>query len=137
MAIPKKVKYRKHHRGRTKGKDQKGSRINFGKWALKALEPGQLSERQLEAARRAIARHMKRGGQIWMRVFPDKPITSLPAESRMGKGKGDVDHFSAVVKPGRIIFEIAGVRDSVAKEALRLARHKLSVKSKVIEKVKQ
>ncbi len=137
MAIPKKVKYRKHHRGRTKGQDQKGSRINFGQWALKALEPGQLSERELEAARRAIARHMKRAGQIWMRVFPDKPITSLPLESRMGKGKGEVDHFSAVVKPGRIIFEVAGVKNSVAKEALRLARHKLSVKAKVIEKVKQ
>jgi large subunit ribosomal protein L16 len=134
MAIPKKVKYRKHQRGRIKGKDFKGSRIEFGEYAIKSLDPGFLTERELEAARRAMARYMKRGGEVWLRVFPDKPITAKPLESRMGKGKGEVDHFSAKVRPGRIIFEIAGVSPSIAKEALRLASHKLSVKTKIIEK---
>lgn len=134
MAIPKKVKYRKHHRGRSKGKSRRGSRLEFGEFGIKTLSAGKLTERELEAARRAMARYMKRGGEVWLRVFPDYPVTAKPLESRMGKGKGDVDHFAARVKPGRIIFEIAGVSPSVAKEALRLASHKLSVKTKILEK---
>jgi large subunit ribosomal protein L16 len=134
MAIPKKVKYRKHHRGRSKGQSHRGSRLEFGDYGIKSLSAGKLTERELEAARRAMARYMKRGGEVWLRVFPDYPVTAKPLESRMGKGKGDVDHYAARVKPGRIIFEIAGVSPSVAKEALRLAAHKLSVKTKILEK---
>jgi len=136
MAIPKQVKYRKHHRGRNKGKDKRGSRISYGEMAIKAMTAGFLTERELEAARRAMTRYMKRGGEVWLRVFPDRPITAKPLESRMGKGKGDVDHYSAVVKPGRILFEIAGVSEKVGREALRLASHKLSVKTKVMIKNK-
>jgi large subunit ribosomal protein L16 len=134
MAIPKKMKYRKYQRGRTKGRDFKGSKIDFGEWAIKAVSVGYLSERELEAARRAMTRYMKRGGKVWMRVFPDRPVTAKPLESRMGKGKGDVDHFAAVIRPGRIIFEISGVSSKVAQRAFQLASHKLSVKTKVIER---
>ncbi len=134
MAIPKKVKYRKHHRGRSKGMSKRGSRLEFGDYGIKAASAGKLTERELEAARRAMARYMKRGGEVWLRVFPDYPVTAKPLESRMGKGKGEVDHFAARVKPGRIVFEIAGVSPRVAREALRLASHKLSVKTKIIEK---
>lgn len=134
MAIPKKMKYRKYQRGRTKGRDFRGSKISFGEWAIKAVSVGYLAERELEAARRAMTRHMKRGGKVWMRVFPDRPVTAKPLESRMGKGKGAVDHFAAVVRPGRIIFEISGVSPRIAQEAFRLASHKLSVKTRVIEK---
>lgn len=134
MVIPRKVKYRKYQRGRIKGQDKRGSRIDFGDLAIKAISAGYLTERELEAARRAMTRHIKRGGQVWMRVFPDKPITAKPLESRMGKGKGDLDHFAARVRPGRIIFEIGGVSSGLAREALRLASHKLSIKTKIIEK---
>jgi len=134
MVIPRKVKYRKYQRGRIKGRDRRGSKIDFGEQAIKATSSGYLTERELEAARRAMTRHIKRGGEVWMRVFPDKPITAKPAESRMGKGKGDLDHFSAAVRPGRIIFEIGGVSSSLAREALRLASHKISVRTKIIEK---
>lgn len=135
MAIPKKVKFRKLHRSRTKGKDYRGSRIEFGEFGIKLLQPGFLTERELEAARRAMTRYMKRGGEVWLRVFPDYPVTAKPLESRMGKGKGEVDHYSARVRPGRIIFEIAGVNPSIAREALRLAQHKLSLKTRIIEKI--
>jgi len=134
MVIPKKVKYRKHHRGRSKGMSKRGSRLEFGDFGIKAASAGRLTERELEAARRAMARYMKRGGEVWLRVFPDYPVTAKPLESRMGKGKGEVDHFAARVKPGRIIYEIAGVSSRVAREALRLASHKLSVKTKILEK---
>lgn len=125
--MPKRMKYRKHHRGRMKGKATRGSEIHFGDYGLKALEPSWITSRQIEAARRAIVRHMKRAGQLWIRIFPDKPVTAKPAETRMGSGKGNVDHYVAVVKPGRIIFEISGVDEATAQRALRLASHKLPI----------
>jgi len=129
MLMPKRLKYRKHHRGRMKGKATRGVQIHYGDYALKALEPAWLTSRQIEAARRAIVRHMKRSGQLWIRVFPDKPVTVKPAETRMGSGKGNVDHYVAVVKPGRIIFEVSGVGEPVARRALRLAAHKLPMQT--------
>lgn len=131
MLLPKRAKYRKQQRGRQRGLAQRGHQINFGQYGLQALETGLLSSRQIEAARRAMTRQMKRGGQVWIRVFPDKPMTKKGAEVPMGKGKGAVDHYVAVVKKGRMIFEIAGVEEDLAKEALRLAAHKLSVKTSV------
>ncbi|MFQ5886182.1 MAG: 50S ribosomal protein L16, partial [Anaerolineae bacterium] len=125
MLMPKRVKYRKAHRGRRKGKASRGNRINFGEYGLQALESSWVTSRQIEAARRAIVRYVRRGGKLWIRIFPDKPVTKKPAETRMGSGKGSVDHWVAVVKPGRILFEIAGVREEAAREAMRLASHKL------------
>jgi len=132
MLMPKRVKYRKAHRGRMRGKASRGDEVSFGEFGLQALEPCWMTSRQIEAARRAIVRHVKRSGKLWVRVFPDKPVTAKPAETRMGKGKGEVDHWVAVVKPGRVIFEIAGVREEAAREAMRLASHKLPIKTHVI-----
>lgn len=125
MLQPKKVKYRKHHRGRMKGKAQAGNTVHFGEYGLQSLEEAWVTARQIEAARRAIVRHLKRGGKVWIRVFPDKPVTSRPPETRMGKGKGAVDHWVCPVRPGRILFEIGGIRESLAREALRLGAQKL------------
>jgi large subunit ribosomal protein L16 len=133
MLMPKRVKWRKQMRGRMKGKAYRGSKVVFGDYGLKALEPGWVSARQIEAARRAIVRAMRRRGKFWIRIFPDKPITQKPAETRMGKGKGDVEYWVAVVKPGRIMFEVGGgPPDEIAKEALRLAQYKLSIKTKIV-----
>ena len=133
MLMPKRVKWRKQQRGRMKGKASRGTEITFGDYGLQALEPGWVSARQIEAARRALVRYMRRRGKVWIRIFPDKPITVKQAETRMGKGKGAVDHWVAVVKPGRILFEISGLEKEGAQEALRLASHKLSVKTKFAE----
>ncbi|MCJ7703148.1 MAG: 50S ribosomal protein L16 [Anaerolineales bacterium] len=133
MLMPKRVKYRKQMRGRMKGKAQRGTDVHFGDLGLQALEPGWVSARQIESARRAMVRHMRRRGKVWIRIFPDKPITKRAAESRMGKGKGAVDHWAAVVKPGRVLFEVGGgVDENIAREALRLASYKLSVKTKIM-----
>ncbi len=133
MLMPKRVKWRKQMRGRMKGKAQRGVDVNFGDFGLKALEPGWVSARQIEAARRAIVRAMHRRGKVWIRIFPDKPVTKRAAETRMGKGKGNVEYWVAVVKPGRIMFEVGGgVSDEVALKALRLAQYKLSVKTKIV-----
>lgn len=130
MLMPKRVKYRKQMRGRMKGKAGRGTRVVFGDYGIQALEPGWVTARQIEAARRALVRYMRRRGKVWIRIFPDKPVTKKPAETRMGKGKGAVDHWVAVVKPGRILFEISGLDEAGAREAMRLAAHKLSVKTK-------
>lgn len=133
MLMPKRVKWRKQMRGRMKGRASRGAEVHFGDFGLQALEPAWISARQIEAARRAIVRAMKRRGKIWIRIFPDKPITQKPAETRMGKGKGAVEYWAAVVKPGRIMFEIGGgLPDEVAKEALRLAQYKLPIKTKIV-----
>ena len=132
MLMPKRVKFRKQMRGRMRGKAQRGNEVQFGEFGLQALEPGWVSARQLESARRAIVRAARRRGKVWIRVFPDKPITSRAAESRMGKGKGDVEFWAAVIKPGRVLFEVGGMPEEVAREALRRARYKLSVKTKII-----
>ncbi|HSL94071.1 MAG TPA: 50S ribosomal protein L16 [Bacillota bacterium] len=133
MLMPKRVKWRKQMRGRMKGKAQRGAEVHFGDFGLQALEPAWISARQIEAARRTIVRAMKRRGKIWIRIFPDKPITQKAAETRMGKGKGAVEYWAAVVKPGRIMFEVGGgLPDEVAKEALRLAQYKLPIKTKII-----
>ena len=132
MLMPKRVKYRKQMRGRMKGKAQRGNEVQFGEFGLQALEPGWVSARQLEASRRAIVRAARRRGKVWIRVFPDKPITKRAAESRMGKGKGDVEFWAAVIKPGRVLFEVGGMPEDVAREALRRARYKLSVKTKIV-----
>lgn len=132
MLMPKRVKYRKQMRGRMKGRASRGAQVHFGEFGLQSLEPGWVSARQIEAARRAIVRAARRRGKVWIRVFPDKPITQKPAETRMGKGKGNVEFWVAVVKPGRILFEIGGLPDDIAKEALRLASYKLSVKTKIV-----
>ena len=134
MLQPKRVKFRKIQRGRRKGNAHSGNKVDFGEFGLQALEPDWITSRQIEAARRAIVRHLKRGGQVWIRIFPDKPVTSRPPETRMGKGKGAVDHWVAVVKPGRVLFEIAGIREDVAREALRLASHKLPIATQIIIK---
>lgn len=132
MLMPKRVKHRKMHRGRMRGLAQRGSHIAFGTYALQALEPHWITSRQIEAARRAIVRYIRRGGKLWIRVFPDKPVTQRAAETRMGSGKGGVDHWVAVVRPGRILFEMAGVREDQAREALRLASHKLPIKTQFV-----
>ncbi len=132
MLLPKRVKYRKSQRGRMTGKAYRGSSIEHGTHAIKTLEPAWITSRQIESARIAITRQMKRDGKVWIRVFPDKPITKKPAETRMGSGKGSPEFWVAVVKPGRILFELTGVPHSVAMEALRLASHKLPVKTKVV-----
>lgn len=132
LLAPSRTKYRRQHRGRMKGQAQRGNSIAFGEFALQAMEPCWLEARQIESARIALTRFMKRGGKVWIRVFPDKPITAKPAETRMGSGKGAVDHWVAVVKPGRIIFEVGGVSEEIAKEAVRLAGHKLPIKTRFI-----
>jgi len=132
MLMPKRVKYRKQMRGRMKGKASRGAEVQFGEFGLQALEPGWVSARQLEAARRAIVRAARRRGKVWIRVFPDKPITQRAAESRMGKGKGAVEYWAAVIKPGRILFEVGGMPEEVAREALLRARYKISVKTKIV-----
>jgi len=135
MLSPKKVKYRKQQKGKMRGLALRGSSLNFGEYGLQAIECGTLSSKQIEAARIAMTRHIKRGGRIWIRIFPDKPITKKPAEVRMGKGKGAPEGWVAVIRPGRILYEMQGVSKEMAKEALRLASHKLSVKTKFIERV--
>ena len=132
MLMPKKVKWRKQQRGRMRGKAYRGSKLAFGTYGLRTLEPAWLTSRQIEAARVAIMRHIKRGGKLWIRIFPDKPVTVKPAETRMGKGKGSPEYWVAVIKPGRILFELEGVPRETAKEAMCLASHKLPVKTKFI-----
>ena len=132
MLQPKRVKYRKAHRGRRKGIATRGHKVIFGEYAVKTLEAAWLTARQIEAARRAISHHVKRGGQTWIRVFPDKPVTTKPAETRQGGGKGSVDHWVAVVKPGHILFEVAGIKKETAIRALTLACHKLPIKTKLV-----
>jgi large subunit ribosomal protein L16 len=135
MLMPKRVKYRKQMRGRMKGKASRGAEVHFGDFGLQAVEPGWVTARQIEAARRVMVRHMRRRGKVWIRVFPDKPITKRAAESRMGKGKGNVEFWVAVAKPGRVLFEIGGgVPEDVAIEALRLAAYKMSVKTQIIQR---
>jgi large subunit ribosomal protein L16 len=134
MLMPKKVKHRKMMKGRMRGKATRGDKLNFGDFGLKTLEAGWITNRQIEAARIAMTRHIKRGGKIWIRMFPDKPITRKPAETRMGKGKGAPDHWVAVVRPGRILYEIQGVNEELAREALRLAAQKLPIKTKFVNR---
>ena len=135
MLLPKRVKYRKQMRGRMTGKARRGTVVNYGDYGLQALEPAWITSRQIEAARVAMTRYTKRGGKVWIKIFPDKPITQQPAETRMGKGKGSPEYWVAVVKPGRVMFEIGGVSEEVAREALRLASHKLPIKTKMVKKV--
>jgi large subunit ribosomal protein L16 len=132
MLMPKRVKYRKQQRGKRRGRAFRGCDINFGEFGIKALEPAWLTNKQIEAARVALTRHIKRGGKVWVCIFPDKPVTVKPAETRMGKGKGAPDHWVAVVKPGRILFELEGVNLELAKEALTLAAHKLPIKTRFV-----
>jgi large subunit ribosomal protein L16 len=132
MLQPKRAKYRKQFRGRMKGMATRGATVAFGDYGLQALEPAWVTARQIEAARRAVVRHVRRRGKYWIRIFPDKPVTAKPAETRMGKGKGAVDHYVAVVKPGRIMFELGGVPEDMAREALRLAAHKLPLKCQFV-----
>ena len=132
MLLPKRVKYRRVHRGRLKGKALRGNTINYGEFGLQAVEPGWITSNQIEAARIAMTRYAKRGGQVWIKIFPDKPVTEKPAETRMGSGKGSPEYWVSVVKPGRIMFEMAGVSEEVAREALRLASHKLPIKTKIV-----
>ena len=132
MLMPKRVKYRRVHRGRMTGKAMRGNTLAYGEFGLQALEPGWITSNQIEAARIAMTRYIRRGGQVWIKIFPDKPVTKKPAETRMGSGKGSPEYWVSVVKPGRIMFEIAGVSEEVAREALRLASHKLPIKTKVV-----
>ena len=132
MLMPKRIKYRKQQRGRMNGKAVRGSRLSFGTYGLKALEPNWITARQIEAARVAMTRYVRRSGKIWIRIFPDKPVTKKPAETRMGKGKGAPEFWVAVVKPGRILFEMEGIPEETAREALRLAAHKLPIKTKFV-----
>ena len=132
MLQPKRVKYRKTHKGHRRGKAQAGNTVVFGDFGLQTLESAWVTSRQIEAARRAMTRHIRRGGKIWIRIFPDKPVTKKPAETRMGGGKGPPDHWVAVVKPGRILFEMAGVGEKVAREAIHLAAHKLPIKTRFV-----
>ena len=134
MLLPKRVKYRKQMRGRMTGKATRGNEVTYGQFGLQATEPAWITSRQIEAARIAMTRYTKRGGKVWIKIFPDKPITQKPAETRMGSGKGSPEYWVAVVKPGRIMFEIAGVSEEVAREAMRLASHKLPVKTKFVIK---
>ena len=134
MLLPKRVKYRRVHRGRLTGKATRGNKITYGEFGLVALEPAWITSNQIEAARIAMTRYTKRGGQVWIKMFPDKPVTEKPAETRMGSGKGSPEYWVAVVKPGRVMFEIAGVSEDVAREALRLASHKLPIKTKIVKR---
>ena len=132
MLLPKRVKYRRVHRGRLTGKAYRGNKVTNGEFGIQALEPAWITSNQIEAARIAMTRYTKRSGQVWIKIFPDKPVTKKPAETRMGSGKGSPEYWVSVVKPGRIMFEIAGVSEEVAREALRLASHKLPIKTKVV-----
>ena len=134
MLMPKRVKHRKQFRGRMKGRAQRGNVLAYGEFGLQAMEPHWVTSQQIEAARIALTRYTKRGGQVWIKIFPDKPVTAKPAETRMGSGKGAPEYWVAVVKPGRVLFEIAGVSEDIAREALRLASHKLPLKTKLIKK---
>ena len=134
MLMPKRVKYRRVQRGRMKGKATRGNVVTYGEWGLQAVEPGWIKSNQIEAARIAMTRYTKRGGQVWIKIFPDKPVTAKPAETRMGSGKGSPEYWVSVVKPGRVMFEIAGVPEETAREALRLAAHKLPIKTKLVKK---
>ena len=134
MLQPSRVKYRKTHKGHRRGKAHAGASISFGDFGLQAEESAWITNRQIEAARRAMTRYVRRGGQIWIRIFPDKPVTKKPAETRMGSGKGSVDHWVSVIKPGRILFEITGVPEDAAKEAMRLASHKLPIKTQFVRR---
>ena len=134
MLQPKRVKHRKQHRGRMRGFAKGGTRVEFGEYGLKAIEHGWITNRQIEAARIAMTRKIRRGGKVWINVFPDKPVTQKPAETRMGSGKGSPEHWVAVIKPGRVMFELAGVPEPLAREALRLAGNKLAVKTKVVKR---
>ena len=137
MLLPKRVKYRKQMRGRMTGKATRGNVVNYGDFGLQAQEPSWITSRQIEAARVAMTRYTKRGGKVWIKIFPDKPVTQQPAETRMGKGKGSPEYWVAVVKPGRVMFEIGGVSEEVAREALRLAAHKLPIKTKIVTKAEK
>ena len=134
MLLPKRVKYRKQFRGRMKGKAHRGNTVSHGQYCLVALEPAWITNRQSEAARIAMTRYIKRGGQVWIKIFPDKPVTAKPAETRMGSGKGSPEYWVCVVKPGRVLFEMDGVTKEIAQEAMRLAGHKLRIKTKFVEK---
>jgi len=134
MLMPKRVKFRKQQRGRRTGKAYRGNQVDFGEYGLKALEPAWITNRQIEAARVALTRFIKRGGKVWIRIFPDKPFTKKPAETRMGKGKGNPEYWVAVVKPGRVLFELGGVTQDLAREAMRLAAHKLPIKTSFVER---
>lgn len=134
MLMPKRIKFRRHQRGRMKGMAKGGTEIDFGEYGLQALEPAWVTSQQIEAARIAMTRHVKRGGKIWIKIFPHKPVTAKPAETRMGKGKGSPEYWVAVVKPGRIMFELAGVPEATAREAMRLASHKLPMKCKFVKR---
>lgn len=134
MLMPKRVKYRKQQRGRMKGKAERGAEVFYGDYGLQALEPGWITDRQIEAARVAMTRHIKRGGKVWIKIFPHKPVTAKPAETRMGSGKGAPEYWVAVVKPGRVLFELSGVGEDLAREAMRLASHKLPVKCRFVKR---
>lgn len=136
MLMPKRVKYRRVHRGRMKGKAMRGNTLTYGEYGLQALEPSWITSNQIEAARRAMTRYIKRGGNIWIKIFPDKPVTEKPAETRMGSGKGAPEYWVAVVKPGRVLFEMSGVSEELAREAMRLASMKLPIKTKFVMKEK-
>ncbi|WP_262121500.1 50S ribosomal protein L16 [Anaerococcus sp. Marseille-Q5996] len=135
MLMPKRVKYRRQHRGRMKGEAQRGNQLAYGEYGLQALEATWMTANQIEAARRAMTRYIKRGGQIWIKVFPDKPVSKKPAEVRMGSGKGSPEYWVAVVKPGRVLFEMSGVSEEIAREAMRLAAQKLPIKTKFIQRL--
>ena len=137
MLLPKRVKYRRVHRGRLTGKAMRGNEVNYGDYGLVALEPAWITSNQIEAARIAMTRYIKRGGQVWIKIFPDKPVTEQPAETRMGKGKGSPEYWVAVVKPGRVMFEIGGVSEELAREAMRLAANKLPIKCKFVAAEKE
>jgi len=137
MLMPRKVAHRKHHRGRTKGLTKGGSGLNFGEYGIQALEPGWITARQIEAARIAMTRSIKRGGKVWINVFPDKPVTKKPAETRMGSGKGNPEFWVAVVKPARVLYEMEGVSEEIAREAMRLAAHKLPIKTRFVTRKEQ
>ena len=137
MLLPKRVKYRRVHRGRMKGKASRGNFVAYGDYGIQALEPAWITSNQIESARIAMTRYIKRGGQVWIKIFPDKPITEKPAETRMGSGKGSPEYWGAVVKPGRVLFEIKGVAEETAREAMRLAMHKLPIKCKFVTKAEQ
>ncbi len=137
MLSPRRVKYRKQQRGRMRGLATRGNELNFGDYGLQAIEPSWITSRQIEAGRRAMVRYIRRGGKIWIRIFPDKPVTARPAETRMGSGKGSPEYWVAVVKPGRIMYEMTGVSEEVAREALRLASHKMPIKTKVVVRSKK
>ena len=137
MLMPKRVKYRKEFRGRMKGQATRGNKVTYGEYGIVALEPSWVKSNQIEAARISMNRYMKRGGKVWIKIFPNKPVTAKPAETRMGAGKGSPEYWAAVVKPGRVMFEVAGVPEETAREALRLAMHKLPMKCKIVSRAEQ